>query len=103
MRPTRLLRWTLAALGLCAASALAAPPRNIIVTREIQDLYRVATGTFYLKTLNCHEHVYEDRADLRPNAIGKGAMLLFRNGRQCVVEKFFQEVDASKITVTAPF
>ena len=95
------LRATLAVLGLCACSAAAAPPKNVIVTREVTDLYRVTTGAFYIKTIGCSENVYNDRADLRLN-IGKGGMLSFRSGRQCVVEKFLQEVEPSKITIGTP-
>jgi len=94
------LRWTCAALGFCACIATAAPPKQVLVTREVQDLYRVAAGAFYMKTIGCSEQVYGDRADLRINISGKGGMLLFRNGHQCVVEKFLEEVEPSKIKMT---
>ena len=90
-------RRALAALGLCACTAMAAPPREVLVTREVQDLYRVASGTFYMKTIGCNEIVYSDRASLRLNISGKGGMLIFRSGRQCVVEKFLQEIDDTKV------
>ena len=102
MKPTCRLRWMLAALGLCACAATAAPPRQLLVTREVQDLYRVADGAFYLKTIGCHEMVFSDRADLRLNISGRGGMLLFRSGRQCLVEKFLQDVEPSKITMGGP-
>ena len=100
MRTIPCLRWMVAALGLCACIATAAPPRQLIVTREVQDLYRASTGVFYMKTIGCHEQVFGDRAELRFNISGRGGMLLFRNGRQCLVEKFLQEVEPSKIAIT---
>ena len=101
MTGTSFARRALAVLGLCACAATAAPPKEIFVTREVQDLYRVGSGSYYLKTIGCHENVYSDRASLRFNISGKGGMLLFRNGRQCVIDKFFQEVENSKL-FTAP-
>jgi hypothetical protein len=99
MTGNRSLRLVLAALGLWAGAAGAAPPKEVLVTREVQDFYRVASGAFYIKTIGCYENVFSDRANLRLNVSGKGGMLLFRNGHQCVVEKFLQEVEASKITI----
>lgn len=93
-------RRALAALGFLACAAAAAPPREVFVTREVQDLYRVGTGTFYIKTIGCHENVFSDRAGLRFNISGKGGMLLFRSGKQCVIEKFLQEADPNKIKTT---
>ena len=90
-------RWALAGLGLFACAALAAPPREVLVSREVQDLYRVSSGLFYIKTIGCYENVYNDRAGLRLNISGKGGMLFFRNGKQCVVEKFFVEIESGKL------
>ena len=89
----------LAALGFIACTAAAAPPREILVTREVQDLYRVATGPYYLKTIGCSENVYSDRASLRFNISGKGGMLIFRNGHQCVIERFFEDIEPNKIQI----
>src|SRR5262249_24048575 len=94
-------RTTLAAMGLCACAATAAPPRDIFITREVEDLYRVGSGKFYVKTIGCHENVFNDRANLRFNISGRGGMLLFRSGRQCVIDKFLTEVEPSKVE-TAP-
>ena len=94
-----LARRAFAVLGFFACTALAAPPREVFVTREVQDLYRIGTGKFYLKTIGCHENVFSDRAQLRLNISNKGGMLLFRNGKQCVVDKFLEDVDASKVMV----
>ena len=91
------LRRIAAALGLCACSAAAAPPQQVMVTREVQDLYRVSTGTYYMKTIGCYEQIFGDRADLRLNISGRGGMLLFRNGHTCVVDKFLVEIEASKL------
>jgi hypothetical protein len=90
-------RWVTALLGLCACAAGAAPPREVMITREVQDLYRVSAGTFYIKTIGCYENVYGDRAQVRLNISGKGGMLLFRNNKQCVIDKFLTELEPSKI------
>ena len=90
-----------AALALCACAASAAPPREVLITREVQDLYRVGSGRYYVKTIGCHENVFNDRANLRFNISGKGGMLLFRTGKQCVIDKFLTEVETSKVQ-TAP-
>ena len=110
MKPIFRIRWMFAALALYAGAATAqapgptpapAPgpaPAQILVTREAQDLYRAMAGNnFYIRTISCHEHVYEDRADLRVNAITKGGLLSFRNGKTCVVDKFLQEIEPSKL------
>ena len=94
-------RWALAALGFYACAGAAAPPREVLVSREVPDLYRVSSGLFYIKTIGCGENVYNDRAGLRLNISGRGGMLFFRNGKQCVVEKFLVEVEAGKLP-TAP-
>jgi hypothetical protein len=95
-------RWLLVALALhaCAAFAQREIPAQILVTREAQDLYRAsAGGNFYIKTMNCHEHVYSDRAGLRVNVITRGGLLSFRNGKACVVDKFLQEIEPSKLNL----
>src|SRR5215510_8352320 len=94
-------RWALAALGFVVCTATAAPPKEVLITREVQDLYRVSSGIFYIKTIGCSENVYGDRAGLRFNIGGKGGMLLFRNGRQCVIDKFLEEVDNARIQMKA--
>jgi len=98
-------RCSFLALGLVACAATAAPPREIFITKEVPDLYRVSSGIFYIKTIGCTENVYGDRAALRFNISGKGGMLLFRNGRQCVIDKFLEEVESSKVQTkpTSPF
>ena len=98
MKPIVRMRWIFAALALYTGAATAQAPAQILVTREAQDLYRAtAGGNFYIRTIGCHEHVYEDRAGLRVNAITKGGLLSFRNGKACVVDKFLQEIDPSKL------
>ena len=93
------VRWIPAVLWLFAGAVSGARPTEVLVTREVQDLYRVAAGTFYIKTISCHENVFNDRAFLRLNISGKGGMLIFRNGHQCVAEKFLLETEASKLTL----
>src|ERR1043166_4952902 len=96
-------RWVPAVLRLCACAATAAPPREVLVSREIEDLYRVSAGTFYIRTIGCHEAVFNERAGIRINISGKGGMLLFRTGKQCVIEKFLVEVEAGKLPSTPRF
>ena len=96
MRPCASLRARTvmgAAIWAVACSALSAPPKEIFITREQQDLYRIASGPLYLKTVNCHEVVYGDKANLRFNIGGKGGAVTFRNGRACVIERLYKEVD----------
>ncbi|HKA41864.1 MAG TPA: hypothetical protein VKF40_07735 [Burkholderiales bacterium] len=69
------------------------PPKTIIVTRETQDLYRIASGPLYFKTLNCYEQTYADRADLQLIRGFKGGTVVFRSGRTCTIDKFFRDVD----------
>ena len=97
--------WVVAAVGLSTSAIAAYPPAQILVTRESQDLYRAsAGGEFYIKTVNCYENVYSDRAILRLNAITKGGYLSFRNGKACTVDKFFQQVEPSKLNLQkSPF
>lgn len=104
MKPIFRLRWMLAALALYTGAATAqTSPAQILVTREAQDLYRAsASKPFYIKTISCHEHVYEDRAGLRANAITRGGLLTFRNGKSCVVDKFLEEVEPSQVTKRIP-
>lgn len=99
----RRLRWLLATLALITGVCAAAPPKQIFVTRETQDLYRVASGTFYLKTIGCQEYVYGDRADLKLYIGSKGGMLVFRNNHVCVIDKFLREVDPKDIKPTPTF
>jgi hypothetical protein len=100
MKPIVHMRWMFAALALFAGAAAAQAPAQILVTREAQDLYRAtAGGNFYIRTLACHEHVYEDRAGLRVNFITKGGLLTFRNGKSCVVDKFLQELDPARLNL----
>lgn len=106
MKPIFRMRWMFAALALYAgaATAQAPAPAHILVTREAQDLYRATAGNnFYIRTISCHEHVYEDRADLRVNTITKGGLLSFRNGKSCVVDKFLQEIEPSKLILKKTF
>ena len=97
MRPAYRPRWMVIALCVTASAAMAAPPKQVLVTREVQDLYRVASGTFYIKTTGCQEQVFGDRADLRMNIGSKGGMLLFRNGHVCVIQRFLREVDPNDL------
>jgi hypothetical protein len=97
MNPTYPPHWVLTALALFAGAATAAPPKQVLVTREVQDLYRVASGTFYIKTTGCQEQVFGDRADLRLNIGSKGGMLLFRSGRVCVIQRLLREVDPADL------
>ena len=100
---THCIRLMLAALTLIAGASAAAPPKQVLVTREVQDLYRVASGTFYMKTIGCQEYVYGDRADLKLNIGSKGAMLVFRNNHICVVDKFLREIDPKDIPASPTF
>jgi hypothetical protein len=100
MKPIGRMRWILGVLALYTCTAAAQKPAQILVTREAQDMYRVtAANSFYIKTMSCHEHVYEDRAGLRVNPITRGGRLIFRNGKECIVEKFLQELDPSKLNL----
>ncbi|MCC7485790.1 MAG: hypothetical protein IT529_12495 [Burkholderiales bacterium] len=81
-----------AALLLCAA-AHAAMPRDVIVTRESQDLYRAGSGSFYIKTTGCTEQIYSDRVTLKMNIGVKGGMMFTRAGRACVIDKLLREVN----------
>ena len=69
------------------------PPKQVLVTREAQDIYRVASGPIYIKTLNCYEQIYGDRADLKLFRGSKGGTMIFRSGRVCAIAKFLREVD----------
>ncbi len=100
---THRVRWVLAALALIAGPAAAAPPKQIFVTREVQDLYRAAAGTFYIKTIGCQEQIFGDRADLKLNIGSKGGMLIFRNGHVCVIQKFLREVEAADLPTGGTF
>ena len=91
------------ALSLIGSTAAAAPPKDVLVTRESQDLYRVASGEFYIKTIGCQEYVFEDRADLKLNIGSKGGMLVFRNHHICVIQKFLRETDPADIRGPQPF
>ena len=100
MKPIVRLRWIVGALALYGCTAAAQQEGQVLVTREAQDLYRaMAGGNFYIKTMNCNEHVYSDRASLRVNTITKGGMLSFRSGKTCVVEKFLQEIEPAKLNL----
>ena len=101
-RTARRLRWLPLALSVLACAATAAPPKQVIVTREAQDLYRVASGSFYIKTLNCHEFVYSDRADLKVNIGVRGGTLMFRNNRSCTIDKLLREIDATTMEAISP-
>ena len=81
------------ALSALAGAALAKPPREALITREVQDLYRAGTGAYYLRTIGCHEQVYGDRVVLRWNIGIKGGMMVFRNNKICVIDKVLREVD----------
>jgi hypothetical protein len=69
------------------------PPKQILVTREAQDMYRVASGPIYVRTRNCYEQVFGDRADLKLIRGIKEGTMIFRSGRSCAIEKFLREVD----------
>ena len=100
MKPIVRMRWILGALLLYTCTAGAQKPAQVLVTREAQDMYRMsAAGIFYLRTISCHEHVYEDRVGLRVNPVTKGGRLYFRNGKECIVEKFLQEIEPSKLNL----
>jgi hypothetical protein len=99
-RTARRLQWLPLALWVVACAAAAAPPKQVIVTREAQDLYRVAAGSFYIKTLNCHEFVYGDRADLKLNIGVRGGTMVFRNARACAIDKLLREIDPSTMQPT---
>jgi hypothetical protein len=79
------------------SAAMAAAPKEVLVTREMQDIYRIGidriSGTTYIKTVNCNEHVYGDRASLRLNISIRGGTMIFRNGRVCKIDRFLKEVD----------
>ena len=96
-RGLRLALATLCAVAFVSASAQAPPKAQVIVTRELQDLYRVAEGSFYIRTKNCNEHVFGDRADLRLNIGIKGGHMVFRNGRTCVIERFLKDFEPSPL------
>lgn len=93
----------LALAALCAVTSTLTsaqkPPLKpqVIVTRESQDFYRVAEGSFYIKTKNCNEFVYSDRADLKFNIGVKGGSMLFRNGRTCTIERFLKDFDPASL------
>ena len=100
MKPIVRMRWILCALALYACTAAAQKPAQVLVTREAQDLYRTsAASIFYIRTISCYEHVYEDRVGLRVNPVTKGGRLYFRNGKECIVEKFLQEIEPSKLNL----
>ena len=73
-----------------------------MVTREAQDMYRVASGPIYLRTRNCLEQVYGDRADLKLIRGIKGGTVIFRSGRSCTIEKFLRDVDPYSLDVIWP-
>jgi len=95
-------RWMLVALALIAGAAAAAP-KEVLLTREVQDLYRVGSGTFYIKTSGCSEQVFGDRVELQLNISSTGGMLHFRNGRLCAVQKFLRETDGSSLPTSGAF
>ena len=87
-------RWLLAALTAVSLSAVAAAPKEALITREAQDLYRAGVGQFYLRTLNCHEQIFGDRVVFRWTPGGRGGVMFFRgNDRSCIIQKVLREVD----------
>jgi hypothetical protein len=72
-------RLIFAGLLALSTSASAQAPREAMVTRETQDLYRAGiTQVYYLKTQNCNEQIYGDRVTLRWNLCGKGGVMIRR-------------------------
>ena len=70
-------RWLLAVLIAVSASAVAAP-KDALITREAQDLYRAGVGQFYLRTMNCHEQIFGDRVTFRWTPGARGGVMFFR-------------------------
>jgi hypothetical protein len=97
------VRWLLLALAVFSGTAAAAPPKWVLVTREAQDLYRVDSGTFYIKTIGCQEQIFGDRADLKLNIGSKGGMLVFRNNHVCVIQKFLREAEPADLPAGGVF
>ena len=85
-----------ALLAVFASAASAQAPREAIVTREAQDLYRAGvTNPYYLKTVNCREQIFGDRVTFRWNVGTKGGVMIRRGAtdKVCYIEKVFREVD----------
>lgn len=87
-----------------ASAAMAAAPKEVIVTREMQDIYRIGmersgSGTTYIRTKNCNENVYGDRVSLKLNISIRGGNMIFRNGRVCTIDRFLREVDPNRLDV----
>lgn len=81
---------------------MAAAPKEVFVTREMQDIYRIGSGTTYIRTQNCTENVYGDRASLKLNIGMRGGRMVFRNGRSCTIDKFLKEVDPNRLDIDEP-
>jgi len=80
-----------------ASAAMAAAPKEVMVTREMQDIYRIGSGTTYIRTKNCNEYVYGDRVSLKLNISIRGGNMIFRNGRVCAIDRFLKEVDPNRL------
>jgi hypothetical protein len=85
-----------------ASAAMAAAPKEVFVTREMQDIYRIGSGTTYIRTRNCTENVYGDRASLKLNYGMRGGTMVFRNGRSCTIDRFLKEVDPNRLDIDDP-
>jgi hypothetical protein len=100
MTPAR-WRWlAAAALAAIACQGTAAPPKEAIISRESQDLYRAEIGKYWIKTSGCNEHVYTDRVTMRFTPLGK--TMYFRSGRFCKIERFLKEVNPMELDLSLP-
>ena len=99
-------RWILAALlAVFASAATAAAPREAIITKEADNLYRAGiTNPYYLKTVNCSEQIFGDRVTFRWNLGTKGGVFITRtNNKMCFIEKVLREVDVKTMQPLAEF
>ena len=87
-----------------ASAAMAAAPKEALVTREMQNIYRIGndqsqTGspTTYIRTVNCNEYVYGDRVSLKLGIGRRGGAMVFRNGRICTIDRFLREIHPNRL------
>jgi hypothetical protein len=102
-RPRNPACW-LAGLVLWAtvSTATAAAPKEALVTREMQNLYRIGNDrigspTTYIRTVNCNEYVYGDRVSLKLGIGPRGGAMVFRSGRICTIDRFLREIHPNRL------